>query len=238
MKRIKRVFAGSMAVFAIVTTLTSCADKKTEKGSVAVTEADDNEIVLTSEEISKYVEKGADINGFEKYEDAADQFIKAVKEQDISLLKNDFFIRDEEQYIMPIDQGIIGLLYKQAVSFMSEPDYEVDYKKETGDYTAEELQTADDIANMYYVYSSINKEVTGGDKELSDDERAIVSQKIQAFDFDFVNIERPVSVTEGKYYEVGLKKGDDLITILFSLYKVNDEKWLIQTAEFNRNIAE
>ncbi len=236
----KRIFAVSIAVLVIGMALTGCADKKTDNGTVAVTvtEADDSEIVLTSEETAKYVEKGADINGFEKYEDAADQFIKAVKERDISKLKDVFFIRDEEQYVMPIDQGIFGLLYKQAVSLMSEPDYEVDYAKETGYYTAEELQAADDMANMYYVYGSINKEVTGGDKELSDEERNTIIQKIQAFDFDFVNIERPVSVTEGKYYEVGLKKGDDLITMQFSLYKVNDEKWLIQNAECNRKIAE
>lgn len=235
----KRFFAGLMSVMVIGTALTGCAEKKNnDKVSVAAEDTEESAAVLTSEEIAKYVEKGADINGFEKYEDAADQFINAVRERDISRLKDVFFIRDEEQYIMPIDQGMFGLLYKQAVALMSEPDYEVDYAKVTGDYTAEDLQTADDIANMYYVYSSINKEVTGGDKELSDDEREIVSQKIQAFDFDFTNIERPVSVTEGKYYEVGLKKGDDLITMLFSLYKVNDEKWLIQTAECNRKIAE
>ncbi|SEH65099.1 hypothetical protein SAMN02910265_01940 [Ruminococcus flavefaciens] len=235
----KRFFAGLMSVMVIGAALTGCAEKKNnDKVSVAAEDTEESAAVLTSEEIAKYVEKGADINGFEKYEDAADQFINAVRERDISRLKDVFFIRDEEQYIMPIDQGMFGLLYKQAVALMSEPDYEVDYAKVTGDYIAEDLQTADDIANMYYVYSSINKEVTGGDKELSDDEREIVSQKIQAFDFDFTNIERPVSVTEGKYYEVGLKKGDDLITMLFSLYKVNDEKWLIQTAECNRKIAE
>jgi len=235
----KRFFAGLMSVMVIGAALTGCAEKKNnDKVSVAAEDTEESAAVLTSEEIAKYVEKGAEINGFEEYEDAADQFIKAVRERDISQLKDVFFIRDEEQYIMPIDQGMFGLLYKQAVALMSEPDYEVDYAKVTGDYTAEDLQTADDIANMYYVYSSINKEVTGGDKELSDDEREIVSQKIQAFDFDFTNIERPVSVTEGKYYEVGLKKGDDLITMLFSLYKVNDEKWLIQTAECNRKIAE
>ena len=235
----KRLFAGLMSVMVIGTALAGCGEKKNnDKVSAAAEDTEESVTVLTSEEIAEYVEKGAEINGFEKYEDTADQFIKAVNERDISLIKDVFFIRDEEQYIMPIDQGMFGLLYKQAVALMSEPDYEVDYAKVTGDYTAEELQTADDIANMYYVYSSINKEVTGGDKELSDDERALVSQKIQAFDFDFANIERPVSVTEGKYYEVGLKKGDDLITMLFSLYKVNDEKWLIQTAECNRKIAE
>ena len=235
----KRFFAGLMSVMVIGAALTGCAEKKNnDKVSVAAEDTEESAAVLTSEEIAKYVEKGADINGFEKYEDAADQFINAVRERDISRLKDVFFIRDEEQYIMPIDQGMFGLLYKQAVALMSEPDYEVDYAKVTGDYTAEELQTADDIANMYYVYSSINKEVTCGNKELSDDERTAVTQKIQAFDFDFENVEKPVSVTEGKYYEVGLKKGDDLITMLFSLYKVNDEKWLIQTAECNRKIAE
>ena len=235
----KRFFAGLMSVMVIGAALTGCAEKKNnDKVSVAAEDTEESAAVLTSEEIAKYVEKGADINGFEKYEDAADQFINAVRERDISRLKDVFFIRDEEQYIMPIDQGMFGLLYKQAVALMSEPDYEVDYAKVTGDYTAEELQTADDIANMYYVYSSINKEVTGGNKELSDDERTAVTQKIQAFDFDFENVEKPVSVTEGKHYEVGLKKGDDLITMLFSLYKVNDEKWLIQTAECNRKIAE
>jgi hypothetical protein len=135
---------------------------------------------------------------------------------------------------MPIDQGIFGLVYKQAVSLMDTADYETDYSKEKGGYTDEELQYADEMANMYYVYGGINKEVTGGNKELSDDERAAVTQKIQAFDFDFENVEKPVSVTEGKHYEVGLKKDGEMITMLFSLYKVNDEKWLIQDVECNR----
>ena len=236
----KRIFAVLMAALVIGTAVTSCADKKNnDKVSFADDDEQSDESVdaLTSEEIAEYIEKDAELNGFGKYEDAADCFIKAVKERNVSQLKEVFFIRDEEQYIMPIDQGMFGLLYKQAISLMSEPDYEVDYAKETGGYTDEELQYADEMANMYYVYGSIDKEVTGGDKELSDEERAVINQKIQAFDFDFENIEKPVSVTEGKYYEVGLKKGDDLITMLFSLYKVNGEKWLIQNVECSRKTA-
>ncbi|MCR4795148.1 MAG: hypothetical protein K5898_08295 [Ruminococcus sp.] len=230
----KRFFAGIIALFTIGVAVTGCADKKSDNGAAAV-EAEEKETVLTSEEIAEYIEKGAEINGFEKVEDAADHFIKAVKERDTSQLEDVFYIRDEVEYLMPIDQGIFGLIYKQAVALMAEPDYEVDHAKEIRSYNDEEMQQADDIANMYYVYASIEKAVTGG-RELTDEERTAASKKIYAFDFDFNGIERPVKVTEGKFYEVGLKKGDDLITMLFSMYNVNGEKWLIQSVECNRKL--
>lgn len=230
----KRLFAGIAAVLIMGMALAGCGEKKTADILTSEASEEEEDIVISSEETAEYAAKGTELNGFEKYEDAVGCFVKAVKERDISQLKDVFFIRDELQYIMPIDQGIFGLVYKQAVSLMDTADYETDYEKETGGYTDEELQYADEMANMYYVYGGINKEVTGGNKALSDDERAVVTQKIQAFDFDFENVEKPVSVTEGKHYEVGLKKGDDIITMCFSLYKVNDEKWLIQDVECNR----
>ena len=230
----KRLFAGIAAVLVTGMALAGCGEKKTADILTSEAYEEEEDIVISSEETAEYAAKGAELNGFEKYEDAVGCFVNAVKEHDISQLKDVFFIRDEVQYIMPIDQGIFGLVYKQAVSLMDTADYETDYSKEKGGYTDEELQYADEMANMYYVYGGINKEVTGGNKELSDDERAAVTQKIQAFDFDFENVEKPVSVTEGKHYEVGLKKDGEMITMLFSLYKVNDEKWLIQDVECNR----
>ena len=230
----KRLFAGIAAVLVTGMALAGCGEKKTADILTSEAYEDEEDIVISSEETAEYAAKGVELNGFEKYEDAVGCFVNAVKERDISQLKDVFFIRDEVQYIMPVDQGIFGLVYKQAVSLMDTADYETDYSKETGGYTDEELQYADEMANMYYVYGGINKEVTGGNKELSDDERAAVTQKIQAFDFDFENVEKPVSVTEGKHCEVGLKKDGEIITMLFSLYKVNDEKWLIQDVECNR----
>lgn len=230
----KRIITGIIAVLAIGTALTGCADMKGNGGINAVeTDTDEKENVLTDDENARYIEKGAELNGFEKYEDIAEQFVKAVNERDTSQLKDAFYIRDEMQYLMPIDQGMFGLIYKQALALITEPGYEIDYQKEAGSYTADELQYADDMANMYYVYAAIEKDVAGG-KEPDGEERAAVLEKIDAFDFDFKNTERPVKVTEGKYYEVGLKKGDDLITMLFSIYKVNGERWFIQSVECSR----
>lgn len=230
--RMKRFIACIAAVLTIGTAFVGCAEKKKPQSISEAEEDDDDDEVLDAETASVYAAKGKEINGKASAEEVINGFIDAVKAKKPADIVDLVYIRDELQYFMPVDEGVFGLLYKQALNYIADSDYKIEYIKEAGKFTAEELEDADDIVNTDYVYSNISEEVTGGGRELTEDERKEIISRIKLFDFDFKEVEKPLKVTEGQHYEAGIAKGDDKMTIMFSLYKVNDEKWLMLNAEW------
>ncbi len=228
----KRIIACIAAVLTIGTAPVSCAEKEKPEKNVSVEDEDDDAEDFDVDTMTTYAAKGKEINGKASAEEVINSFVDAVKAKKPADIVDLVYIRDELQYFMPVNTGVFGLLYKQALTHISDSDYEIEYIKEAEKFTAEELEDADDIANTDYVYSNISEEVTGGGRELTDDERKEIVSRIGKFDFDFEYVEKPLKVTEGQHYEAGIAKGDDKVTIMFSLYKVNDEKWLMLNAEW------